>query len=112
MSDTPGIPLRGPWTMEACHPPGRAWILSKPTFVDSDPSLVAEVATGTPDRIATARLIAAAPELMHRLRVVLACFQELDDGWRDMDATLVDQIIATQVAAIKKDIAKAEGRTA
>ena len=34
---------------------------------------------------------------------------ELDDGWREMDATLVDQIIATNRYAIEGCLLLAEG---
>ena len=58
---------------------------------------------------ADARLIAAAPSLLLCLRAALAAFTELDDGWREMDATLVDQIIATNRYAIEGCLLLAEG---
>jgi hypothetical protein len=56
------------------------------------------------------RLLAAAPELLLCLRSAQAAFAELDDDWRNMDATLVDQIIATNRYAIGGCLLRAEGR--
>lgn len=58
-----------------------------------------------------ARLIANAPDMLSCLRAALAAFQELDDGWRDMDATLVDQIVATNLHAIGGIVRLIEGRS-
>ena len=53
---------------------------------------------------------ASAPEMLLCLRAALAAFQELDDDWRGMDATLVDQIIATNRYALAGCLLRAEGR--
>lgn len=58
-----------------------------------------------------ARLIANAPNMLSCLRAALAAFQELDDGWRDMDSTMVDWIVATNLHAIGGLVRGVEGRS-
>jgi len=65
------------------------------------------------------RLIAAAPELLAALDSIRSSLMELDDdgcgrpgcGWREMDATYVDQLISTSLRRAIDAIAKAEGVT-
>jgi len=64
------------------------------------------------------RLMAAAPELLSALRAIRDDLLELDsgdvgngvDGWRHMDATLVDQLISGSFRVAFDAIAAAEGR--
>ena len=59
-----------------------------------------------------ARLIAAAPELLRTLRLIAEDLDLLDrdtNGWRDMDATVVDQLIASSLRRADDAIAKATG---
>ena len=60
---------------------------------------------------ANARLIAAAPAMLLALKRMREVFEELDDDWRHMDATYVDQLIASDgLHGCDQVIAKAEGR--
>jgi len=61
---------------------------------------------------ANARLIAAAPEMLKQLRAVrddigaLACDT---NGWREWDATTVDELLGSRLVRLDDLIAKAEG---
>jgi hypothetical protein len=61
---------------------------------------------------ANARLIAAAPEMLKQLRAVrddigaLACDT---NGWREWDATAVDELLGSRLVRLDDLIAKAEG---
>lgn len=67
------------------------------------------------DKRESRRLLYALPEMlsvMHRARFAL---EELDNdgdgkGWRNMDATRVDEIISSLFSAVDQCLAKAEGR--
>lgn len=98
------------------HTPGPWWV------EQSDNSDTLEIFDGfghtatvyggdTDEAANNARLIANAPGMLSALRAALASFRELDGGWRDMNATLVDQIIATNLYAIEGIVSHAEGRT-
>jgi hypothetical protein len=68
------------------------------------------------ERLANARLIAAAPELLAALRKAVAALEILDEdsdvaGWRNLDATYVDATIAGLLCHLEQCIAKAEGVT-
>lgn len=65
----------------------------------------------TANQQANIPLIAAAPELLGCLRSLRIVFASLE-GWRDMDATLVDQLISSDgLHRIDAVIAKAEVRS-
>jgi antitoxin (DNA-binding transcriptional repressor) of toxin-antitoxin stability system len=80
--------------------------------VDGDEEVITEE-----DR-ANARLIAAAPEMLAALASIRSSLMELDDdgcgrpgcGWREMDATYVDQLISNNLRLAIDAIAIAEGR--
>jgi hypothetical protein len=56
-------------------------------------------------------LMAAAPELLALVKRLREVFEELDDDWRVMDATRVDELIASDgLYACDQAIAKAEGK--
>lgn len=58
----------------------------------------------------TGRLFAAAPELLACLQSLRVVFASLE-GWRDMDATLVDQFISSDgLHRVDAAIAKATGK--
>lgn len=60
----------------------------------------------------TVRILAAAPEMLAALKRMREVFEQLSDGdWRSLDATYVDQLIASDgLRGCDKVIAKAEGR--
>ena len=104
MAHTPG-----PWIPLECD--GNADDLA---IADNDGGYVCySVATH-----ADAELIAAAPELLAALKVIRDDLLALDsgdvgngiDGWRHMDATLVDQLISGSFRVACDAIAEAEGR--
>lgn len=65
---------------------------------------------------ADVRLMAAAPRMLAVLRQAQADLELLDEsgdevGWRNMDATEVDQLIGHLLYTVDKCINRAEGRT-
>lgn len=56
-------------------------------------------------------LIAAAPTMLSTLIGVRAALADLDSGWREMDATDVDQMIAGWLHVVGRAVAQAEGIT-
>ena len=78
-----------------------SWELATVWEDDSDQEMAANV-----------RLISAAPEMMAALLRMREVFEELDDDWRHMDATYVDQLISSDgLHGCDQAIAKAEGRS-
>ena len=71
------------------------------------------------DKRESQRLLAAAPELLAALESIRSSLMELDDdgcgrpgcGWREMDATYVDQLISNSIRRAIDALAKAEGVT-
>jgi hypothetical protein len=62
---------------------------------------------------ADARLIAAAPEMLKQLRAVRDDIGALaldTNGWREWDATAVDELLGSRLVRLDDLIAKAEGR--
>lgn len=60
-----------------------------------------------------AHLMAAAPEMIRALRAVRKEIEALasdTDGWREWDATAVDQLLGSRLVRLDDLIAKAEGR--
>jgi hypothetical protein len=107
MAHTPG-----PWTIEYETEGGEPY--DDGVRIDS---LEGPVAFNVID--CSAPLIAAAPELLAALDSIRSSLMELDDdgcgrpgcGWREMDATYVDQLISTSLRRAIDAIAKAEGVT-
>jgi hypothetical protein len=62
------------------------------------------------DEIALEPVFASAPDLLASLRSIRDALAELDAGWRGMDATRVDELIAGRLHIAEAAIAKAEGR--
>ncbi len=59
-----------------------------------------------------ARLIAAAPEMLKLLRDVRLAFEEMDDdliGWRNLDATYLDSLIASTLHDVNECICRVQG---
>jgi hypothetical protein len=87
------------------------------TQPDGDRYIVAKVWSGDDgDYEGTARLVAAAPSMLAVLRQAQADLELLDEsgdevGWRNMDATEVDQLIGHLLYTVDKCINRAEGRT-
>jgi len=79
---------------------------------DGTKYIVAKVwADDAGDYESTARLVAAAPALLALVKRLREVFEELDDDWRVMDATRVDELISSDgLYACDQAIAKAEGR--
>jgi hypothetical protein len=62
---------------------------------------------------ANSRLIAAAPEMLRMLRVIRLTLEEMDDdavGWRNLDATYMDALIAGTFHEVNELIFSAQGR--
>jgi hypothetical protein len=111
-----------PWFRESdINDDGSDWIL-----VTKDYELIADLRLDSGlnpvsenEQDANAFLIAAAPEMLSALRAIRDDLRELDsgdvgngvDGWRHMDATLVDQLISGSFRVAFDAIAKAEGRS-
>jgi hypothetical protein len=65
------------------------------------------------ERKANARLIAAATEMLKQLRAVRDDIGALaldTNGWREWDATAVDELLGSRLVRLDDLIAKAEGR--
>jgi hypothetical protein len=70
------------------------------------------------DKRESQRLMAAAPEMLTALDSIRSSLMELDDdgcgrpgcGWREMDATRVDELVSNSLRLAIDAIAKAEGR--
>jgi hypothetical protein len=68
------------------------------------------------DKRQSKRLLYALPEMLFVLHSASFALEELDEdgdevGWRNMDATRVDEIISSLLSAVDQCLAKAEGRT-
>ena len=88
------------------------------TLTDAD-HVVCELRAWRPPRCDdNAKLIAAGPDLLAALASIRSSLMELDDdgchrrgcGWREMDATYVDELISHSIRLAIDAIAKAEGR--
>lgn len=100
------------------HTPG-PWEVAPPGYVDEHYAVLdgfghTASVYGYPEQeavaLANARLIAAAPELLACLQSLRVVFASLE-GWRDMDATLVDQFISSDgLHRVDAAIAKATGK--
>lgn len=100
MAHTPG-----PWVNDKTHP---EWERNVVWAGDTVIAHVVDDQHGNAD--ANARLIAAAPELLACLQSLRVVFANLE-GWRDMDATLVDQFISSDgLHRVDAAIAKATGK--
>ena len=53
--------------------------------------------------------IAAGPELLVLAVRLSKVLEQLDDGWRELDATYIDQLISSELLACNRVIDKAEG---
>jgi hypothetical protein len=89
------------------------------TQADGTKFIVAKVWSGDDgDYAGTAKLVAAAPDMLEALDSIRSSLMELDDdglgrpgcGWREMDATYVDELISNSLRRAIDAIAKAEGR--
>jgi hypothetical protein len=103
-----------PWTAsEGC--PSDVWHVDMPgrsySVIVSRSESDADMAV---DEVqANARLIAAAPELLAQLRAVRDDIGALaldTNGWREWDATAVDELLGSRLVRLDDLIAKAEGR--
>lgn len=102
MAHTPG-----PW--EAKPTVGRIVLNGSSIYGVAD--ITGEFARWNPDDLV---LMAAAPDLLHALRLIAEDLNAMDsdtNGWREWDATSVDQVIAGALRRADIAIAKAEGRT-
>ena len=108
MAHTPG-----PWTVKSSDLPGGFLEIISPSYrkeTDAEHVVCELRRWRRPSPEDDARLIAAAPELLaclRSLRIVLANLE----GWRDMDATLVDQFLSSDgLHRVDAAIAKATGK--
>lgn len=97
------------------HTPGPWWVDAGPgegVEVHDGFGHTASVWGDEDTATANARLIAAAPEMLKQLRAVrddigaLACDT---NGWREWDATAVDELLGSRLVRLDELIAKAEG---
>ena len=58
---------------------------------------------------ANAKLIAAAPDLLALAKRLQQVFEQLE-GWRELDATAVDELISSELLGCDQAIDKAEGK--
>lgn len=98
----PGEHTPGPW--KADQEKGIVWVNGSNGYLVRD--YLCEEPNWNP---ADLRLMAAAPCMLSCLRAVLGSLQALDDGWREMDATFVDTIIATNRYTVGGCVRSAEG---
>ena len=89
-------PTPGPWVVDTESPPRVLACDSRQTIV-----AVVQGARSNPGAMADARLIAAAPDLLHALKELLAVLHEGDPVWQAADA---------HCKLARAVIAKAEGR--
>jgi uncharacterized membrane-anchored protein len=81
---------------------GKTWDIAN-VFADEDDE----------EMVANVRLIATAPELLKEIRDArddIAVLNSRAYGWRELDATAVDQMLASRLKRLRDVIAKAEGR--
>ena len=105
--------IPGGWYAEGPNRFGRWWVMSRD---GGDEYAVAKCyGDGDGDEASTAKLVAAAPEMLAALceaRDALAALGwEGDENWRHWDATRVDSLIAGTLHVVNQVIAKADGLT-